>query len=111
MKLIQVHRYMQKQCSFCKSFAKRDDPAEVAKIFRQLKDVMDKASNLIGFPFEITFQLLNEMDDAFNGEKVYEELQEHLVEVVTNREGELAAGEILLNRGMQHLKGGRTYKV
>ena len=72
---------------------------------------MDKASNLIGFPFEITFQLLNEMDDAFNGEKVYEELQEHLVEVVTNREGELAAGEILLNRGMQHLKGGRTYKV
>ena len=96
---------------FANLLQKRDDPAEVAKIFRQLKDVMDKASNLIGFPFEITFQLLNEMDDAFNGEKVYEELQEHLVEVVTNREGELAAGEILLNRGMQHLKGGRTYKA
>lgn len=96
---------------FANLLSKRDDPAEVAKVFRQLKDVMDKASNLIGFPFEITFQLLNEMDDAFNGANSYEELQEHLVEVVTKREGELAAGEILLNRGMQHLKGGRTYKA
>ncbi len=96
---------------FANLLRKRDDPAEVAKAFRQLKDVMDKASNLIGFPFEITFRLLNEMDDVFNGESAYEELQEHLVEVVTNREGELAAGEILLNRGIQHLKGRRTYKA
>ena len=96
---------------FANLLRKRDDPAEVAKVFRQLKDVMDKASNLIGFPFETTFRLLNEMDDVFNGESTYEELQEHLVEVVTNREGELAAGEILLNRGIQHLKGRRTYKA
>jgi hypothetical protein len=89
----------------------RGDPTEVAKTFRQLKDVIDKASNLIGFPFEITFQLLNEMDDVFSGESAYEELQEHLVEVVTEREGDLSAGELFLNRGIQHLKGKRIYKA
>ena len=50
------------------------------------------------------------MDDVFNGESAYEELQEHLVEVVTNRR-RTCAGEILLNRGIQHLKGRRTYKA
>jgi len=87
------------------------NPAETTRCFRTIKDVLERASGLIGFPFEPTFQVLNEMDDIFSGNEGYEELQESLVKVVTEREGDISAGELLLNRGVQHMKAGRIYKA
>ncbi|OGU95722.1 MAG: hypothetical protein A2475_03940 [Ignavibacteria bacterium RIFOXYC2_FULL_35_21] len=88
----------------------QNDPVEVASTFLKLKNLINKAKNLIGFPFESTFQVLNEIGNKFCGENTYEELLEYLVEVVTTREGEISAGDLLLNRGMQLLKTGRIYK-
>lgn len=97
--------------SFINLTLHRDDITEVAKTFRKLKDVLDKANNLIGFPFETTFELLNLLDDIYSGEDSYEDLQEHLVEIVTKREGDISAGVLLHHRGMQHFKAERIYKA
>lgn len=89
----------------------RDDQKEVANTFCRLKDILDVANDLIGFPFETTFKLLNALDRYFSGESNYENLQDHLIGIVTQREGDISAGELLLNRGIQHLKVGRIYKA
>lgn len=89
----------------------RDDYKEVATRFTTLKDILDRAKLLIGFPFEPTVSLLTELDIAFSGIKEYEELQEHLVEIIAKRRGEIPAGELLLQRGIQHLKARRFYQA
>ena len=96
---------------FLNLMEQKENPSEISKTFQELKSVVDKANNLIGFPFDTTFQLLNELDVFFSGQETYEELQEHLVEVVGKREGDLSAGNLLLNRGVQHMKAGRIYKA
>ncbi len=77
--------------------------------FRKLRDILDRGNTLIGFPFEPIVSLLTELDFVFSGIKEYEELQEHLVEIVTKRRGDIPAAELLLQRGIQHLKAKRYY--
>lgn len=88
-----------------------DGGSEVAAQFTKLKDILDCADNLIGFPFETIVSLLSELDIVFSGVKEYEALQEHLVEVVTKRRGEIPAAELLLQRAIQHLKAKRYYQA
>lgn len=91
--------------------ARHDDHKEVAIQFTKLKDVLGRANLLIGFPFEPIVRMLTELDIAFSGIKEYEELQEHLVEIIAKRRGEIPAGEVLLQRGIQHLKARRFYQA
>ncbi|MFZ3031468.1 MAG: hypothetical protein WA082_00335, partial [Candidatus Moraniibacteriota bacterium] len=88
-----------------------DDKKGVGLHFVKLKDILDRANGLVGFPFETIVNLLSELDVAFSGLKEYEELQEHLVEVVTKRRGEIPAAEMLLERGIQHLKAKRYFRA
>lgn len=88
-----------------------ENSIEVNNTFEQLISILDKAGVLIGFPFRSISDLLNESDDIFSGSESYEKLQEHLVGVITKREGDISAGQILLNRGTQHLKANRTYRA
>jgi len=81
----------------------------VAIQFTKLKEILGRANEFIGFPFETTVQLLTEMDTFFSGMKEFEELQEYVVEIVTKRRGEIPAAELLLQRGIQHLKAKRYY--
>ena len=88
-----------------------DDGTGAAAQFAQLRDILDRANELIGFPFEPIISLLTELDTIFSGVKEYEELQEHLVDVVAKRRGEIPAAELLLKRGIQHLKAKRYYQA
>ena len=88
-----------------------DKKEEVNTAFVNLKAILDEADHLIGFPFQTIYQLLNELDDIFSGQEAYEELQEHLIGIVTKGDGDISAGGILLNRGIQHLKAKRVYKA
>lgn len=88
-----------------------DQEKEVGVQFAKLKDILGRANGLIGFPFESTVSVLTEMDDIFSGLKEYEDLQEYLIEIVTKRRGEIPAADLLLQRGVQHLKAKRYYQA
>lgn len=89
----------------------RDEGKNVGDHFKKLKDILDRANILIGFPFETIVGLLGELDIAFSGVEEYENLQEYLLEITTKRRGEIPAGELLFQRGIQHLKAKRFYKA
>lgn len=89
----------------------RDERNEVGEYFKKLKDILERANILIGFPFETIVGLFGELDIAFSGVKEYEELQEFIVEITTKRRGEIPAGELLFQRGIQHLQAKRYYKA
>lgn len=82
---------------------------EIGNHFIKLRDILGTANNLIGFPFETIIALLGELDVFYSGIKEYEELQESLVDIITKRRGEIPAGKIFLERGVQHLKAQRFY--
>lgn len=89
----------------------RNEGNEIGEHFKKFKDILDRANILIGFPFETIVGLLTELDPVFSGVKEYEDLQEYLVEITTKRRGEIPAGKLLFQRGLQHLKAKRFYKA
>lgn len=84
---------------------------ELGKAFRRLKSVVDRAITLVGFPFDSIVNLLAELDMAFSGVAEYEELQEHLITITSRRRGEIPAGEMFLQRGIQHVTAKRYYEA
>ena len=88
-----------------------DDQKKHSEIFRKLMRVIDEVNTLIGFPFDPTFRALNELQDIFTGNKEYENLQEKIIEVTTQRSGDIAAAEMLYGRGLCYYESGDFYQA
>ncbi len=88
-----------------------DNQKKHSEIFRKLMTVIDEANTLIGFPFDPTFRAINEMQDIFTGNKEYENLQEKIIKVTTQRSGDIAAGKMLHGRGLRYYESGDFYKA
>lgn len=88
-----------------------DSGKEVGAQFTRAKDILARANELIGFPFEQVVEVLTELDILFSGVREYEDLQEYLVEIVTRRRGEIPAAQILMQRGIQHVRAKRYFKA
>lgn len=88
-----------------------DNQKKHSEIFIKLATVIDEANTLIGFPFNPTFRAINEMQDIFTGNKEYENLQEKIIEVTTQRSGDIAAAKMLHKRGLRYYESGDFYKA
>lgn len=71
--------------------------------------MVGQGEGLVGYPLEPLIDLLMELSKVIDGEKVYEELFETIVEVASARKGEVAAARMLLMRGEQQLDIDRPY--
>ncbi|MEA9392644.1 hypothetical protein SJI19_19230 [Acerihabitans sp. TG2] len=84
---------------------------ERSKIFSLLLDIMKGSTNLIGYPFEKMFGLINEMDDFFNGNHAYENLLDFITKQLSLRDGEIIGAEMQLKRGIKRLSSGKPYEA
>ncbi|MDP3066534.1 MAG: hypothetical protein Q8N08_07335 [Methanobacteriaceae archaeon] len=89
----------------------RNDKVAISKIFDNLTDVVDRSKGLLGFPLETLYKLIGEFDDFYNGNEKFENLQDKLVEVISERKSSTEAAHVLLDRTIQHIKGKRFYKA
>jgi hypothetical protein len=86
------------------------DTAAVKASFDELKEILRAAVGLVGYPLKTTAKVITELGDlgAWPG---YDELFEVLVEVTSAHDGEVAAGLMLLRRGLQHLRDKKAYEA
>lgn len=89
----------------------RDDQNAMSAIFDNLKDIVDRSTGLLGFPLETLHKLMNEMNDFYSGNKSFEELQDKLVDVMSERKSSTETAHVLLERTAQHIEGKRFYKA
>lgn len=88
-----------------------DDVKAIGKCFNDMKSILDRCDRMIGFPYEDTIAMLQDLGDAFGDFPEYEELVLKIIEVDTKRKGELPAAISLFNFGIQQLNAKRTYKA
>lgn len=84
---------------------------DAAPIFVNIKRIVEKSNNLVGFPFETVFGLFNEMDDIFNEMIEYEDLMDYLIESSSKRDGEIQGAIKYLKRGIKRLESRKTYQA
>jgi hypothetical protein len=80
-------------------------PADKERVFVALKDVVEQAQNLIGFPLQPLCESIFVIGSAFDNSAEYQSLFDFLVETTATREGETAAARLLLRRGQQQIAG------
>ncbi|HXJ19555.1 MAG TPA: hypothetical protein VMT03_04915 [Polyangia bacterium] len=85
-----------------------EDPQATDAAFGELRQIVLSAMGLVGYPLKRLVRLLSEFGDlpSLPG---YEALMETIVEVATKRDGDVAGGRILLDRGVQQLKQDKPY--
>ena len=74
-------------------------------------DVIDRASGLVGFPFEPLVQILTELSKFVGDRPAYDALHDKLIEAVAMRKGEAAAARLLVQRAAEALDDDRPYKA
>jgi len=89
----------------------RDNQEAMSAIFDNLKDIVDRSKGLLGFPLEMIYKLTGEMNDFYTGNKAFEELQDKLVDVISERKSSTETAHVLLERTAQHIEGKRFYKA
>ncbi len=82
----------------------------VDRVLRELGDVVRASIGFIGYPLNTLVQVLTELGDVLGEREAYEGLFETIVQITTQREGELAAGRMLLRRGAQQMDTERWYE-
>lgn len=87
------------------------DEKVVSETFNKLSDLSEKANKLIGYPFVIFSQALNEMSDIFTGNEAYEKLQEKLVDLASHREVDISVADMLYVRGLSYYEKGEFYEA
>jgi tetratricopeptide (TPR) repeat protein len=83
----------------------------VEPTLRELAQVVREAEGLVGYPLEPLVEVLTELGGFLDGNPVYEELFELIVEVTSKREGELKGARMLLKRGVQQMDASRPYEA
>lgn len=89
----------------------RDNQEAMGAIFNNFKDIINRSTGLLGFSLETLHKLINEMNDFYSGNKSFEELQDKLVDIISERKSSTEAARVLLERTAQHIEGKRFYKA
>jgi hypothetical protein len=88
-----------------------DDEKVISQTFDKLSGLAMEANGLIGYPFEDTFQSLNELSDIFTGNEAYERLQEKIVGLISKRKDEISVAEMLYTRGLKYFEKNEFYEA
>ena len=84
-------------------------PESADECLGQAATLIDRATGLVGFPFEPLSQILTEIGRVFGDRPAYEALHAKLVEAVATRKGDTAAARLLVQRAAQALDDDRPY--
>jgi tetratricopeptide (TPR) repeat protein len=76
-----------------------------------LRSVVQRSEGLVGYPLEPLVKILTEIAATLDGSKAYDELFETLIQVTSNRDGEIRAAQLLLNRGEGQLENNRIIEA
>jgi hypothetical protein len=79
--------------------------------FRELDAVVTDAEGLIGFPLVRISEFMTELSEFFVGNKAFERLFGHLVEVTAKRQGEVTGARMLLKLGAEQLDADHPYEA
>lgn len=88
----------------------KDRQTAIDRVLRELGEVVRASISFIGYPLTTLVQVLTESGDVLGERESYESLFETIVQVTAQREGELAAGRMLLRRGAQQMDDERWYE-
>lgn len=84
---------------------------EIGKTLINLKEVVTESKYLIGFPFKPLIQILTEISEALEDNPEYKDLFQTILQVTEERDGELAAAKLLLDRGEKLIRLARPYEA
>jgi hypothetical protein len=100
----QTHKAIYKLTNFSKV-------EETSSVFDELYYIINSSENLIGYPFEKHFHLLNEMDDIFFGIDAYENLLDYMTTQSALRDGDIKGALLNLRRGIKRIQNGHYYQA
>lgn len=100
----QTHKALYKMTTF-------SNVEDAAPVFEELHNIIKKSENLIGYPFEKNFHLLNELDDIFSNVDAYEKLLDYMTEQSTQRDGDIKGALLNLRRGVKRIQNGHYYQA
>lgn len=87
------------------------DLPKVEKIFKELGEIFKEAGNYGSYPFESYARIVVELGDILTGNTAFEELYDLVQDESLRRSGEGEKGSLLITRGQQQLKAGKTYEA
>jgi len=83
------------------------NPADAERLLTEMRDVVERAQPMIGYPFEETAQLITGLEPFFGELESYGVLFERIVEITGTRKGDITGAQMLLKRGAQQLERGQ----
>lgn len=75
----------------------------------RLRGVIERSAGLLGFPMDVWIQMITNLGQALGHLPAYDELHDRVVGIAGEREGEVAAARLLLDRGAQQMDQERYY--
>lgn len=81
----------------------------IDRVLRELTTIVRESATLIGYPLEPLIKILTELGDVLGDRQAYENLFETVIQISTEREGELKSGRMLLQRGAQQMDAEHWY--
>lgn len=84
-------------------------PADKNEHLAALRRVIDRSAGLLGFPMAAWVDMIVALGEVLGDLPAYEDLHAATVSVASQRQGEVAAAQLLLKRGAQHLDADRPY--
>lgn len=84
-------------------------PDDIPAVLQDFIRTLQTAEGLIAYPFEPISRIVEELGQWLGDSADYDELLEQVVAVTRKRVGEREAGRMLLARGFQKLRAGKTY--
>ena len=85
--------------------------ADADQMFAELKTIIQKSENLVGYPFDQTAKMVMALDEIFLDNEAYEDLLDYITELSTKRDGEITGSINLLRRGVKRLESGKPYQA
>ena len=86
-----------------------DNAEELKKILNEFRRDLELCAGLVDFPAQQFIDILMELGEYFPTDEAFDETFESLLETARQRESSVVAGRMLLQRGVQKLKGEKPY--
>lgn len=81
-----------------------DNIDEVEKLFIEMSEILVKARNRLEFPFEQFQRIINVLGNVFVDSKEFDNLYDTIVNISEERDSEMIAGQLNLNRAGQKME-------
>ncbi|PSL28342.1 hypothetical protein [Chitinophaga ginsengisoli] len=91
-------------------FKKLAQEKDIADDLIAIAKILKVSTHLLGFPYDQVIKILLENGDILSDQPEYENLVNDIVELETERKGDLAAAHTLQNFGISHLESERYHK-